>query len=138
MMALLLCCALAPPHRLGGEGLVRHMRRQERAVLIIDANNLRGAQSFAKTQQQLTAAVDAWASLEQLHVILMLDHGPEQWACRTGDHSVVTFAGPTQTADDLIVRDSLWLRQQKQNPVFVITSDAGKFSGLCPRMHAPH
>eukprot|EP00966_Prymnesium_polylepis_P251923 5824370-Prymnesium_polylepis.1 len=119
--------ALQPPLRqvAGGGGLVGHMRMLPGAVLIIDGNNVRGADCFGTSQQELCETVATWAADHSVPAVLMLDHGTEQCACRSGTGTVVTFAGPGQTADDLIVRDSLWLRSEQQTPVFVVTSDAG-------------
>ena len=108
-----------------GSGLLNHMRAASGAVLIVDGNNVRGADCFGVSQEGLSKVLTAWSSHEALSTILMLDHGTEQHAWPTGSHTIVTFAGPGQTADDLIVRDSLWLRKERQQPVFVITSDAG-------------
>ncbi|KAL1504283.1 hypothetical protein AB1Y20_010692 [Prymnesium parvum] len=124
-LAWLLCAAAAAACGGTRGRLLHHLRANQRAVLIIDGNNVRGADCFATSQEEMTCAVEAWSAAEGLPAILMLDHGPEQRAWRRGARSVVVLAGPTQTADDVIVRDSLWLRHERKCPVFVVTSDAG-------------
>ena len=97
------------------------------AVTLIDGNNLRGAEAFGVSQRALSDLTVAWAQTSQLPALLLLDHGPEERAWRVGTHAAVTLCGEAQTADDVIVRDSWWLRKLGLN-VFVVTNDQGLIS----------
>ena len=92
----------------------------ERGVVLIDGN-VRGADRFALSQQALCERVAEWAAAERLPSILVLDHG-EQRAWPLGEFAVCTLSGDVQTADDVCVRDALWLRQRGRG-VAVATSD---------------
>ena len=69
-----------PQPRLTGGGLAKHMRALPGAVLIVDGNNVRGADCFGTSQEELCTALEAWSASQQLATILMLDHGTEQHA----------------------------------------------------------
>ena len=101
--------------------LLTHLKSIERGVVLIDGNNVRGADRFALSQQALCDRVAEWAAVEQLPSILVLDHG-EQRAWPLGEFAVCTLSGDVQTADDVCVRDALWLRQRGRG-VAVATSD---------------
>ena len=125
LVAIIAATAASRLTRLGGDGLVRHMRASSDAVLIVDGNNVRGADCFATSLQELSSALVEWSTSNGITSVLMLDHGVEQRAYRLAPHAVLAFSGPAQTADDLIVRDALWLRKEQQQPVFVVTGDTG-------------
>lgn len=119
-------------------GILSHMRSLHGTVLLVDGNNVRGAECFGISQQALSLAIKDWSSAAGLATILMLDHGAEQCAWRTGTHAAIAFAGPTQTADDLLVRDSLWLRSERQQPVFMVSSPPTTMRGtdhICQALH---
>ena len=101
--------------------LLTHLKSIERGVVLIDGNNVRGADRFALSQQALCERVAEWAAAERLASILVLDHG-EQRAWPLGEFAVCTLSGDVQTADDVLVRDALWLRQRGRG-VAVATSD---------------
>jgi len=101
--------------------LLTHLRALDRGVVLIDGNNVRGADRFALSQEALCERVAEWAAAERLPSILVLDHG-EQRAWPLGEFAVCTLSGDVQTADDVCVRDALWLRQRGRG-VAVATSD---------------
>ena len=105
--------------------LVRHMQAQPGTVVLVDGNNVRGTDLFAVSQQDLCRAVATWAASNRLTAVLHLDHGSEQRAWQLGEHTALTLSGSRQTADDVIVRDSLWLRGEKARPVFIVSNDVG-------------
>ena len=101
--------------------LLTHLKSIERGVVLIDGNNVRGADRFALSQQALCDRVAEWAAAERLPSIVVLDHG-DQRAWPLGEFAVCTLSGDVQTADDVCVRDALWLRQRGRG-VAVATSD---------------
>ena len=109
-----------------GSGLLAHMRSGARTpVLVLDANNMRGACSFAISQSDLSGAISAWATEQRLPTLICLDHGTEPRVWRTGAYSALTLSGSRMTADDVIIRDAWWARSQAKRDVFVVTADAG-------------
>ena len=114
--------------------MLQHIRAAA-AVTLIDGNNLRGAEAFGISQQALGVLTAKWAQTAQLPALLLLDHGPEERAWRVGTHAALTLCGEAQTADDVIVRDSWWLRKLGLN-VFVVTNDQGLI-GRCRKLRSP-
>lgn len=111
---------------LEGSGLLAHMRRGPATpVIVLDGNNIRGACSFAVSQSQLAAAASAWATEQQLPVLLCLDHGADARVWRIGPFAALTLSGSCMTADDVVIRDAWWARSQAKRDVFVVTADAG-------------
>ena len=107
-------------------GLLRHMLTAPKAVVLLDANNLRGAACFQQSYTQVSDAAARWAEENELAVISAFDHGSHQRAWRTGPWSASVLAGSAgESADDIIVRDCWWLRSQHARHVFIFTSDAG-------------
>ena len=94
--------------------LLTHLKSIERGVVLIDGNNVRGADRFALSQQALCDRVAEWAAAERLPSIVVLDHG-DQRAWPLGEFAVCTLSGDVQTADDVCVRDALWLRQRHRS-----------------------
>lgn len=105
------------------------------AVTLIDGNNLRGAEAFGISQRALGDLTVEWAQISQLPALLLLDHGPEERAWRVGSHAALTLCGEAQSADDVIVRDSWWLRKLGLN-VFVVTNDRGLID-RCRKLRSP-
>jgi hypothetical protein len=78
------------------------------ALVLVDANNVRGASnpSFVYSLGAFVCLVSNWASLMNLEgrVVIMVDHGLTLDAFDIGSVHII-FAGPNQTADDLLVAD---------------------------------
>ena len=82
---------------------VRSLTEKPGTIIVIDANNVRGAVNFRISKLQLTRMCEHWAVANGLsnRVIIAWDHGLEQEGriLRSVCH---TWAGPRQSADDLI------------------------------------
>ncbi|CAB9522129.1 expressed unknown protein [Seminavis robusta] len=134
-------------------------------ILLIDANNVRGKTDFEWTHRDMFHYLRAWKKqLQQhhqslVHVIGVMDHACHAEAIHHHDMSVV-FAGPQQTADDVIAQATRWFLMDNQLNestttdsvskkgnnnnnatinncnVFVVTSD-GELKQRCLRCNRP-
>ena len=110
---------------IGVAPLVSHLRGSgSTPLLLVDGNNLRGATVFALSQEALASELARWAAAAELPCVLVLDHGTEQRCWPLGDFLSVTLAGPAQSADDALVRDTNWALRAGLD-VAVFTSDRG-------------
>ncbi|KAK3233205.1 hypothetical protein CYMTET_56482 [Cymbomonas tetramitiformis] len=96
----------------------------EKGLLIIDANNVRGAMRFRIGPLQLCSLVSRWAYMNnfQNRVVIIFDHGPKQQAFLQ-DGICVVFSGPVQIADDVIAREVRWFTKGELRDVVVVTRD---------------
>jgi hypothetical protein len=109
--------ACAPP-------LVMHLQSSASPLVLVDGNNLRGSTVFALSQQDLAVSVSRWAEAHALPCVLVMDHGAAQRAWPIGRYAALTLAGPGQSADDVLVRDTWWALQAGRE-VAVFTADQG-------------
>ena len=115
--------------------VARHLAKVQPATLVfIDANNLRGNALFSISPQALCHKTQQWAQRNEIPAVLVFHHGATQRAWPLGPYAVATLSGPTQSADDSIVRDAYWTLQAPEHStaatalrraVAVFTSDAG-------------
>ena len=80
---------------------------QRSGLLLIDVENVRGKTGFVLGHEELLRRVGGWAMRCGLHgrVALVVDHGSVAEAFLLKESGLsVAFAGPTQTADDVLVR----------------------------------
>jgi len=109
--------ACAPP-------LVTHLLASPAPLILVDGNNLRGATVFSLSEQALTLSLARWAEAHALPCVLVMDHGAVQRAWPVGPYTAITLAGPGQSADDVLVRDTWWALQAGRE-VAVFTGDVG-------------
>ena len=72
-------------------------------LLIVDANNVRGATGFAIGLPELCFALGVWAEAEGRAVVVAIDHGDSPWAVALSPNLTLAFSGARLEADDLIV-----------------------------------
>ncbi|KAJ1635382.1 hypothetical protein T492DRAFT_1132222 [Pavlovales sp. CCMP2436] len=93
-------------------------------ALLVDGNNVRGLTGFRWSSARLEALVRLWAGQRGLggRVVIIWDHGgcSEAYAA---DGVGLCFAGPKQTADDVIASQVGVLVQAGVRRVWVATSD---------------
>ena len=80
---------------------------QRSGLLLIDVENVRGKTGFVLGHEELLRRVGGWAMRCGLHgrVALVVDHGSVAEAFLLKESGLsVAFAGPAQTADDVLVR----------------------------------
>eukprot|EP00967_Tisochrysis_lutea_P044218 scaffold53547_cov28-Tisochrysis_lutea.AAC.2 len=104
--------------------LVEHLQSSASPLVLVDGNNLRGATVFALSQRELALSLSRWAESHQLPCVLVMDHGEEQRAWPVGPYAAITLAGPSQSADDVLVRDTWWALHEGRE-VAVFTADRG-------------
>lgn len=109
--------ACAPP-------LVAHLHCSPSPLVLVDGNNLRGSTVFALSQQDLALSISRWAEAHALPCVVVMDHGEAQRAWPIGRYAALTLAGPGQSADDVLVRDTWWALKEGRD-VAVFTADQG-------------
>jgi len=72
-------------------------------LLVVDANNVRGATGFAISLPELCFALGVWAEAEGRAVVVAIDHGDSPWAVALSPNLTLAFSGARLEADDLIV-----------------------------------
>lgn len=84
---------------------MRSMTEAPGTIVVVDANNVRGAVNFRLSKLQLTTLCENWAAANGLanRIIIAWDHGLREEA-RIYRNVCHTWAGPKQSADDLIAR----------------------------------
>ena len=102
------------------------------SMVVIDADNVRGKSGFRLSHEGLIARVAQWASGQGMsgRVAIATDHGAYTQGFHLPRLGVgLAFAGPSQTADDLIVR---WVEAVAATPetgsaphLLVVTADSG-------------
>ena len=72
-------------------------------VLLVDGDNVRGKAGFGASHLSLMATLARWSSRRRLQgsTVLFVDHGAANSSFIALGNAVV-FAGPSQTADDII------------------------------------
>ena len=93
-------------------------------IVMIDANNVRGASAFRLSLDGMCASLCQYAASHGLRhrVIVFIDHGPAQ-KCFSRGGILLVFSGTRWTADDMIVRDAAWFAGQGVRHISVVTSD---------------
>ena len=146
----------APPTTTSHHFRIGASLRRQQGVLMVDVENVRGTSGFAVSHLELLDQLQEWSTVCGLtgrgQVIMIVDHGADQYAywTTTGGLGIV-FAGPHQTADDVMANDigrisewaQDWKHQQQrmvgvvdQNrsvttkgvsgaPIWVVTGDQG-------------
>ena len=118
------------------------------AVVLIDFENVRGiGTGFALGHDSLLAAAKCWVRAKQLEgrVLLAVDHGAAHEAHWLGDAGLgLVFAGPQQTADDVLVRDAHYFTRTHRADVVLVSADAqlrsrarARAAGAC-KVHLVH
>ena len=104
----------------------RFRELNDNAFVLVDGDNLRGKMSFSLSKDELFDALDNWSLKTNIdkRLCLYYDHGNENEA-HIKDSMVVCFAGPSLTADDVIVRDVLWFQQRYNTSIILVTADSG-------------
>ena len=123
-------------------------------ILFLDFNNIRGKSDFAHSHAEFLMKVSAWMKeyeSENMVVICAVDHASkaETYAlAEFHNHLLVVFAGPNQTADDVIAEGTRYFVEddnedpneetvKSSNMVFVVTSD-GELRQRCLRCNPNH
>eukprot|EP00980_Cylindrotheca_fusiformis_P004679 scaffold992_cov116-Cylindrotheca_fusiformis.AAC.14 len=110
------------------------------AILVVDANNVRGKEDFKMTNSDLLKKLRDWKSqcYPSLNIVCCIDHGSLPAIFPYDGLGLVEFAGPNRTADDVIAQSARWFtnasvsddqrgyeEQNKDLDVFIVTSDGG-------------
>lgn len=109
------------------------------AILLVDANNVRGKTDFEWTNHDLLQLLRAYKRSQKagnLEIICVMDHGsrPQTFPY---DFGLLVWAGPNQTADDVIAAATRWLTASADDAcLFVITSDR-ELRQRCLRNNCP-
>ena len=96
-------------------------------TVIVDANNCRGAVAFRFSKLNFVDLVTSWAKAHDLEerVIICWDHGSVRQLVEY-DNVVHVFAGPRESADDLIAETVLpQLYESTNERLYVVTTDRG-------------
>ena len=94
--------------------------------VVVDANNARGAVNFRFSHLNFADLVSLWARRSGLaqRVVVCWDHGSVRQA-REHDNVCHAFAGPRESADDLIAETVLPRLYENGERVYVVTTDRG-------------
>ena len=68
-------------------------------LLVVDANNVRGATGFAIALPELCFALGVWAEAEGRAVVVAIDHGDSPWAVALSPNLTLAFSGARLEAD---------------------------------------
>ena len=105
---------------------MRKIASTPNTFVVVDGNNVRGRVNFRLSKAQLSSLLSTWAARHGLseRVVVCWDHGQQSEALvwRGVCHA---FAGPRQSADDVIAIDALpsLLRSPGCERVWVVTTD---------------
>ena len=106
---------------------MRSMTADPGTIVVVDANNVRGAVNFRLSKLRFTTLVEGWAAKNGLgnRVVIAWDHGlvPLAHEYRGVCHA---WAGPRESADDLIamrIVPSLYDSSEDEHRVCVVTTD---------------
>ena len=124
-------------------------------VVVVDANNVRGKTTaeFEWTLAELLGRLRRWrhqfiknhTTNNRLDILCVVDHGTCAQVFDYHDLGMLVFAGPDQTADDVIAAATKWLTTSDMNStatrtpipnVFVVTSDR-ELKQRCLRNNRP-
>eukprot|EP01038_Epipyxis_sp_PR26KG_P014628 gene14628-19647_t len=100
--------------------------KHKESIIMIDGDNVRGKASFTVSKERLCDDITCWMKYLGLEgrVVVIFDHGSnhEAYYIKSSGLTIV-FAGPTNTADDIISRDVRWIQENMKTNVIVVTED---------------
>ena len=101
-------------------------KQRNPSVLIVDGNNLRGCQNEWSPWDCMNRIETLRKDYGIDHALVVWDHGPAKLIARHSPRCLALFAGPSQRADDCMVREARYIRD-----CLIGEEEAARYHNLC-------